>query len=140
MNNKTTAPQRASMDAITREHARSLSARADKVKEAIEAVRVARAAEEAACAEDGDERGRTRARRELAELAEYHSLRDYFTAGEALREAVACTDAVDDKLARRTCPKCQSTDAGAACRLPPGPVSCGGGGAGWAAKRVRDVP
>jgi hypothetical protein len=75
------------MDAVMREHARSLTIRAEKVKEAIEAVRVARA-EEAACAEDGDERGHARARRELAELAEYHSLRDYFTAGEALREAV----------------------------------------------------
>jgi len=75
------------MDAATREHARSLTVRAEKVKEAIEAVRVARA-EEAACIEDGEERGRARARRELAELAEYHALRDYFTAGEALREAI----------------------------------------------------
>jgi len=75
------------MDAVTREHARTLTARAEKVKEAIEVVLTARA-EEAACVGGYEERGRARARRELAELAEYHALRDYFTAGETLREVI----------------------------------------------------
>ena len=44
--------------------------------------------EEATCVGGFEERGRARARRELAELGEYHALRDYFAAGEALREAL----------------------------------------------------
>ena len=75
------------MDAVTREHARALTVRAEKVKEAIEAVRAART-DETACVDGGEAIGRARARRELAELAEYHALRDYFTAGETLREAI----------------------------------------------------
>lgn len=75
------------MDAVIREHARALCGHARKVTEAIEAVRLARA-EEASIVDDGEERGRSRARRELAELAEYQALRDYFTAAEALREAI----------------------------------------------------
>ena len=75
------------MDAVTREHARVLTIRAKTVKDAIEAVRVARA-EEDACVEESAERRRARGRRDHADLAEYHALRDYFTAGEALRESI----------------------------------------------------
>lgn len=76
------------MDAVVREHTRALGRLAQKVIEAIESVRGARA-EEASVLAGGQEQGKAHARRELAELAEYHALRDYFTAAEALREAIA---------------------------------------------------
>jgi hypothetical protein len=79
------------MDAVLREHVRELDKRADRVRHAIEEVRIARAEEERArdAGTVGEEYGRTQAKRNLAELAEYHALRDYFTAGEVVRESLA---------------------------------------------------
>lgn len=79
------------MDAVIREHARALCGHTRKVTAAIEAVRLARA-EEGSIIDDGEERGRARARREFAELSEYQALRDYFTVAESLREAIAAAN------------------------------------------------
>jgi hypothetical protein len=81
------------MDPVIVEFARVLAVRAEKVRGAIEALRAAREAEAASVsakvAEEAPLSGHAKARRELTELAEYNALRDYFTAGEQLREAIA---------------------------------------------------